>query len=1016
MRFRWSTSPCRGALTWLLALLLMLSAVAHAQEAQGFRRRLWTTETGTPADIWAMAQGKDGYLWLGTGNGLYRFDGVRFERFQPPQGEDFRSNDITALAMLPDGTLWIGFYYGGVSVLRNGHLLHYASGHGLPGGMVSSLVQTPDGMVWAATEGGLARFDGRQWSTVGKAQAYPSTRADWLLVDHDGTLWVTTGDAIVFLPAGGQRFVATDQAVMKSAVMAQAPDGVLWVSDHLHGTRALPGLSAHHPDSTPLTRPDDSDDTWCQRLLFDRYGNAWGTLMDKGGIFRVASAAALADGRSLKRSDFTEIADRAHGLVSDHAVPLLQDVEGTVWAGTNLGLASFHRNHLQVPAHVPLGSAATYGMAVDSRGDVWVANAGTLYRVDSDGSEAHIVRSDLHDVSAMLFNTAGELWMVGRNRLYWLHGSTLNDLPFPVEPNQTRVSAFTFDAQGQPWLAMVEHGLYRLVGKQWQPVATLPSLAQQTPTALASDGDGPMWIGYPDNQLVRVDGNDVQLYTAKDGLGVGTITTLQPSGHDLLIGGEQGMARWRDGHIRSIGIGADDVFSGISGLLQAAHGDVWMNTGKGVVRMPADDVDVALDHPGRTPGYRLFDYRDGLPGIAVQAAITPTMIADGRRHLWFLTNQGPAWIDPATSQHNPLPPPVAVLAVIADGVRYAPTDRIVLPKGTTHLQVQYTAASLAVPDRVRFRYRLDGVDERWQEVGNRREAFYANLSPGTYRFRVMAANDDGVWNTQGAEATVTIRPWFFQTLWFYLLCLLLAATLVMLFFLWRLRLQAERVRLQLTERTSERERIARDIHDTLLQGVQGLLLRLQALMTNPVSEQKHADTLNLAIVQARQMVIEGRDKIIALRGDGADTELAQTLLDLGESLEAIYPDTRFHLAVHGRPRAILASAQDEILDIAREAIRNAYLHAGASSVDVLLNYERRALRIRVADDGTGIDEGSLSAAAAADRGHWGIVGMKERADRLGARLLLRPLHPRGTEWWLRVPCRMAFRPNRHGAG
>jgi len=991
---------------WAAWLLICACLAASADDAPGFRPRLWKTETGTPADIWAMAQGEDGYLWLGTGNGLYRFDGVHFERFEPPAGERFHSNNITALAMLPDGSLWIGFYYGGASLLHAGHVQHYLAEKGFPDGMVLAFARTRDGAVWAATEGGLARFEDGHWQTVGTDWNYPTRRADWVITGRDGTLWVTTGESLVFLQPGARQFQRTDQTVAKYGVVAQAPDDTLWLSDHVHGTRALPGLTAEHPATTLAVPADVTEFAESYRLLFDRYGNLWGTCVDKGGIYRVAAVEHLNSGRSLRAKDLTETIDRTHGLVSDRAIPLLQDAEGTVWAGTNMGLASFHKNSFHTPDGIALGTASNYGMTTDSRGNVWIANNGTLIRVE-DGS-GQIVRRDLPDINAMQFDEAGRLWMVGRNRLYSLNGDALTTTEFPISPSLTRVNALALDQDGNPWLSLAEQGLYHLVQGRWRHVTPLPDLANQAPTALAGDGER-LWIGYADNRIVRLQGETARLYTATDGLHVGNVTAMDVHGPDVLVGGEQGLARWRDGRIDSMAVADNDAFNGITGILRTQAGDLWLNTGKGVVLMTAEEVALSFAQPTRQPAYRLFDYRDGLPGIAKQAAIVATSVVDGHRRFWFLTNQGPAWIDPDKLHSNPVPPPVAILAVIANGTRYAPDGRVRLPKGTTNLQVQYTAASLAIPDRVRFRYRLDGVDTTWQDAGNRREAFYSNLAPGAYRFRVIAANDDGIWNTQGAQTELAITPWFFQSPWFYVLCLLILVAIAVVFYLWRMRLATERAHLQLMERMSERERIARDIHDTLLQGVQGLLLRLQALLAGPGHKESHSDELKTAIEQARQMVIEGRDKIIALRGDGPQyTELVQSILAVGEDLASLYPATTFQITTSGEARAMLASGCDEILDIAREAIRNAFIHAEATRVDVNVTYETRWLRVLIADDGSGVDEATLKSAS--ELGHWGIVGMRERAERLGAKLIMRKRQPHGTEWLLSVPCRAAFRP------
>lgn len=989
-------------LLFLLCCLVIATNVFASSNAIEFRRKQWTIDSGAPADIWALAQGRSGYLWLGTGNGLYRFDGVRFERFEPLAGEAFRSNDITALKMMPDDALWIGFYYGGASIKRDGHLIHYAPGASFPTGMVYAFDKTPDGAVWAATDGGLARFDGREWHIVGDAWHYPAKRADWVIAARDGTLWVTTGERLVFLRPGAKRFEDTDQQVYHGSVIAQAPDGTLWLSDHDRGTRALPGLDVDHPHiGERAPAPDDFG--WSHRLLFDQYGSLWGTGVDNGGIYRVGGYARFAKGESLQRDDIADLFDRHSGLITNRTVPLLQDAEGTVWAGTNMGLVSFHRNNVRVPTDVPLGNASNYAMAVDGHGTPWIVNNGTLWRIDPDGATQ--VRADLHDINSALFDRAGHLWMIGRHDLRRLDGETLDSIPLPTGTGT--ISAFAIDHDGTPWVSFVGRGLYRVESGRFVSASPSPELASLTPTALAVDDVGRLWFGYPDNMLAVFDGRQTRVYRREDGLHVGHITVIKPLGDEVLIGGELGLARLRDGRAQSIVITDNDVFSGISGIVKGPDGDLWLNAGKGVVRLEANEAETAFSHPGYRPAYRLFDYDDGLPGIALQAALAPTAFSDASHNLWFLTNQGPAWIQPADIRRNALPPPLDVQGLTADGTRHAPASELRPPKGTDNVQIQYTAASLAIPGRVRFRYKLDGVDAAWQDAGARREAFYANLGPGTYRFHVTAANDDGVWNKQGAELDFTIAPWFYQTGWFAAACALAALATVIAFFAWRTHLAAERIHLQLSERMDERERIARDIHDTLLQGIQGLLLRLQALVSAMRPDDSHAAALKDAITQAREMVIEGRGKIVSLRGDSPEyTELVQSLLAVGENLASLY-HTAFHIRSEGKARPMLPSAFDEILDIVREGIRNAFVHAQATRIDVLVVYEQRQLRIVVTDDGSGIDEQALRDAA--QRGHWGVTGMYERAGRLGAKLVLGHRTPHGTELTLTVPCRVAFR-------
>nr|WP_305119031.1 triple tyrosine motif-containing protein [Tahibacter harae] len=454
------------------------------------------------------------------------------------------------------------------------------------------------------------------------------------------------------------------------------------------------------------------------------------------------------------------------------------------------------------------------------------------------------------------------------------------------------------------------------------------------------------------------------------------------------------------------------ALTGVSGLVRAADGDIWLNSAGGVVHLAAAELERAWSEPGRAPALRLYDYRDGLNGIALQEPTVPTAVSDGAHKVWVVTNQGLAWLDPADLRRNPVAPALLIDAVHAAGRRHPPVPGLRLPQDTTNIRVEYTATSLAVPDRVVFRHRLRGVDTQWQEAGSRREATYTNLGPGDYSFQVIAANDDGRWNEDGATLQFSIAPRFFQTAWFYLLGALLLAALAAALYLWRLRLMAERIRLRLEERTGERERIARELHDTLLQGVQGLLLRLQALSFAMDEDDPRRAALDKAVEQARAMAVEGRDKIVALRGEvSAELPLSAALRAIGEELAATH-GTAFRLQVQGHERPLCPPVCEDVLDIAREALRNAFLHAQASQITLELRYGLRSLALRLRDDGRGLDENVLRQGRR--DGHWGLVGMRERAERLGARLSLQRITPQGTEVRLDVPRQVAFgdRPRR----
>lgn len=1000
-------------LIWLGVGLLGFWSWAVAQTgvtADQFRQTSWTVEHSAPADIWALAQDGDGFLWLGTGTGLYRFDGVKFERFAPAPGEDFRSLDITALSMQPDGSLWIGLFYGGASVLKAGRLTHFSDRDGLPPGMVIAFAQAGDGSLWAASRSGLVRFDGQRWQVIGNDWGYPAKRADWVMTDREGTLWVTTGERLLFLRKDSRHFESTSEQISQDAILAQAPDGTLWLSDGLHGTRALPGLSAAHPSLAPGRTPDKTSFAYAKRMLFDRDGNLWGTDAARGGVYRVASPTRLADGRSLRAEDLDGVFNRSNGLASDVAVPLLEGHEGNVWAGTNLGLSSFHLNKVQVPAHTLVNPSANSALTTGDEGSIWLANGGLLLRVTAQGRE--VVSEGLPDIGAALYGADKTLWVIGYNQLDRVVNGKLVELELPVASKHVNIQAMASDREGGLWASFANNGLYHWQANRWTRIDQGEELNASTPTALAYDDAGHVWAGYPGSRVMLIDGQARQIFGPAQGLQVGNVATIQAHGSELLVGGDAGLARLRDGRFQSLAITEPQVLAAVSGIVQTGKGDAWINGSRGVVHIDADAFRRGFENTGYRAPYELFDFHDGLPGIALQASPVPTATLDGSGRIWFNTNQGVAWIDPARLRHNLIAPSVFIEGLTVGDKRYTHLHNLQLPQRTSNLRLDYTATSLAIPDRVLFRYKLDGVDEQWREGGNRREVFYSNLGPGKYRFHVTAANDDGVWNDQGASIDFSIAPQFFQTSWFRLLCAAAGLLLIAALYLWRLRLMSERIHLRLEERTRERERIARELHDTLLQGVQGLLLRLQALAAGLPATDQRRGALDVAVDQAREMLVEGRDKIVALRG--ADQErgaLIQSIQAIGEELASTH-GTPFRVITSGAEKPLCPPACDEVVEIVREAMRNAFIHAGAQLIEIDISYRPQSLRIAVRDDGRGIQANTIRQGRR--DGHWGLVGMHERAEKLGATLTIRRRESKGTEVVLAIPGHVVFGPRLFG--
>ena len=504
--------------------------------------------------------------------------------------------------------------------------------------------------------------------------------------------------------------------------------------------------------------------------------------------------------------------------------------------------------------------------------------------------------------------------------------------------------------------------------------------------------------------MAAIEGNHVTTFSRDSGLQVGNVETIHAGPLHVLVGGELGIARLDASRFRSIHASRMPVLNGVSGIVETAHGDVWVHGTHGVSFIPAAELTRALDRAEYVPAYELFDFRDGLPGVAQQGPV-PSALPGRHGRLWLATNHGVAWIDPASIRRNRLIPPVIVQSITAGDMSYEPVAQLKLPQRTTSLRIDYTALSLMVPERVRFRYRLTGADDDWQDPGPRRQAFYTNLGPGPHRFQVIASNNDGVWNERGATIDFDIAPTFYQTGWFLGLCIATAVGLVWLALMWRIRQVAARIEDRLKARNAERERIARDLHDTLLQNTQAMILSFQAEAEHIPAGEPLRQRMESVLDRADQSLAEARDVVQELRTPDDGVQLPDSLAAAWKEF-AQEPKPEFSLVVEDEPRALHSIVREESYRIAREALSNAIRHARATSIEVQVSYGDHHFVLRVRDNGVGVDPSVLEKGA--HTGHWGITGMRERAQNMGARFSLWSRPGSGTEVELSVPASIAY--------
>jgi signal transduction histidine kinase/ligand-binding sensor domain-containing protein len=975
----------------------------------------WTVKQGAPGDIWALAQSPDGFLLLGTGSGLYRFDGVTFERVIPSNQSDPGFRDITALLALPSGELWIGYYAGGVSELRNGVLTRYGRLDGVPGGWITSFARESDGTLWVAALEGLGRFSAGHWETVASEWNFHSDGAHWVLLDTQGTLWVAGGETVAFLPRGAHKFEDTGVHSGYKSTLTLAPDGAVWLA----GESVAPVTLQRRPFSgqkSPATRddyPPGLDPV--KRFIFDRDGSIWATDSRRGGVYRATRQSADTGSATTQAASSPEILTEAEGLTSDRAVPLLEDREGNIWVGTNLGLNRFRATRFVREWRIPSNSQTGYSLAASPNGSVWITSDEQLFeaygsRCDPVARLGTVVRSVYHDPS-------GTLWLGTHEGLFELSNKELKSiaLPAPARPVPYQyVHAMTSDASQNLWVATVDRGLLRLHDGRWELPDSGLHLPAAPPTTLWTDSAQRQWLGYSDGTTVLRVAGDTRVFGPEQGLRVGPVISIRGSPTEVFVGGEWGVARFDGQRFLTLSASRSDAFSGITGIVVRPNGDIWLNGNRGVVHMSSDAVNDAYNHPLTTLRYELFDTQDGLPGYAQQGEDSTAVAgADGR--LWFATNHGVAWIDPEHPSRNRIAPHLVIRSVLADQRAYQGAGPIELPVATRSVRIDYTALSLTAPERIRFRYKLDGADDIWRDGGNERSVRYANLRPGHYTFRVTASNNDGVWSDVGATVAFELRPAFYQTSWFLLLVSGAGLGLLWLLLWARLRQvtdrQRKRVEQRMEDRLEERTKIARDLHDSMLQGFQGLMFRLQAVrQLLPERPGEAAKSLDRALEAADQAIGEGRDAVQNLRSSPFDDrDLPESLGALGAELSVEVTASakpQYRVVVEGRPRELNPVVRDEAYRIVREAVRNAYQHSNAKHIEAEVSFGDAGLTLRVRDDGIGVDSQILKRGQLA--GHWGLPGMRERSKSFGGRLDVWSERDAGTEVELRIAARIAY--------
>ncbi len=948
---RWSDVLKMPAAFLLLCGGLLAGALEPTTPLASLNRQGWVMENGLPQNtVQALAQTSDGYLWLGTEVGLVRFDGVGFTTLDEHSKPALPSGDIRCLLAAKDGSLWVGTS-DGLARLKDGAVTVFTTADGLPGNRVKSLDLNSDGSIWIETSGGGAAYKDNQVSaqdvvcfwcgtfTVGRVDlssgSWAGSSATELTIAH--------GDRREILQVGRQL------PGSKLQVLYADREGALWIGTNGGLLRYAEGRLEKLPVTDPLASAS------VLAIFEDREGDLW--------------VGTESNGLQILRDQRFETLTTRDGLSSDNVTTVVQDNVGRLWVGTAGNGVTALRSGANQQARTysvdnGLLSDVILSLAPAPNGDLWVGTADGLSRIRGTAVESYTSADGLPDdfIRSLHAGADGSLWIGTRRGL--AHWSKPGDLNSPIETYTTA------DGLGS-----------NMVG------------------AMARDMDGDLWIA-TFNGLSRMHNGKVITYTTANGLSSNVITALLSRGeHSLLVGTqEHGWNAWDGSRFTPIA-GQNLANTTVHAILDDGYHHLWFATGTGLAR--CDGVSGADPiKSGDCAHWLEFGASDGLRSreTAVNSHPSAWRAQDG--HLFFATPKGLVEVDPANFPVNTVPPPVAVERFAVDDAEQAlHAADLKIPAGHNHFQIEYAGLSFVAPQKVRYRYMLEGFDHTWTDAGSRRTAYYTNIPPGHYTFRVQAANNDGLWNTQGTALAFQLQPHFYQTIWFYILMALGLVGLILLALRLRL-LHAER---EFHAVLGERNRIAREIHDTLAQGYVGISVQLEVLsellrQNKADKAAKHLDTVRGYV---REGLSDARQSIWALRSqDSEETTLPIRMRRLVEASPGHGLTAAF--SIYGAYRPLPPGTENEILRVAQEALHNVKKHAQATTVKVQLEYSRNELALEVRDDGRGFDAGSASNGDP-PTGHYGLTGMRERAAAVGGSLEVNSEPGGGTTVRLKVP-------------
>lgn len=969
---------------WISFLLLLLPMGARvfgldpSRDLSQFNRQSWLTENGLPQNtVHSIVQTQDGYVWIATEEGLARFDGVRFTVFDKQNTPELKSNDIRVLMANRRGGLWIGTA-GGLVRLMDAKFTVFTTQDGLPSNVIDALSEGHDDSLWVATAAGIAHFS----DNVFKVQSeLPGNGVRALFSDRDGALWIGSSDGLARYQNGAIAKYTMQDGLPNNTVLSIAQDREgLWVgtTDGLSQFDGRRFLTYATPEGLPNNRINS--------LVTDGAGTVW--IGTAGGLSRLTNKQIS----SFRAGD---------GPASEIVLSLLEDREGSLWIGTeSAGLGMLKdKKFTTYTSKEGLGSDLVKSIYEDRQHNIWIGTNGGGLSLFKEGKFTSYTTADglsSNVVVALAGDDDGNLWVGtpdglnrfrdGKFKVFTSADGLANDF----------VRSIYADRGGNLWIG-TRGGLTRLRGDHFDIFTTANGLPDDFVGTVYEDDQRNVWIGTLGG-LSKFKDEKFTNYTTRDGLSSNVVISLHGDSDGALWIGTSGggFNRLKQGKFTTYSTRngmPDDV---VYGMLEDRQNGLWLSSNKGIFRVDKKDLDDLAEGTRSWVSPVLYGPADGMITRECSGGGHPADWRSSDGKLWFSTIKGLAMIDPEKIKPNDQPPPVAIEEIRVDDESIAPAQSIELAPGKSRLDFHYTALSFVAPEKVKFKYKLEGFDRDWVDGGTRRVAYYTNLRPGRYKFRVIASNNDGLWSPTGATFDLYLKPHFYQTYWFYALggvCLAMLA--------WQLyRFRLKQIESQFAAVLQERNRIAREIHDNLAQEMLGVSVQLELVArTMPASAELARTHLDRVRVLVRHGIAEARRYVWDLRSQALDMNDLPSALS--ETARRLTTDTGVaaQVEVSGTFRPLSPLIEGNLLRIGQEAINNAVRHARARNILVNLKFDARRVQLSVRDDGSGFEHQESNGQGK----HFGLLGMQERAVQIGASLKINSRTGEGTEVLIEVP-------------